>query len=728
MSNEIRSALREAVAETKSPGGVMLVGGAEETYFHGAVGLRQRVPEKKPALKDTLYDLASLTKVVATTTAVLMLRDQGAFGLGRSIADFVPFPAFRGMTLFHLLTHTSGLTPGNDYYRTASSLEEMLPRYAEEGILAPPGVEHRYSDVGFMLLGKLVEFVAGDSLDAFCRKRIFEPLGMKRTAFNPPADWAENCAATEDCPWRGRVMLGEVHDENAYALGGVSGHAGLFSTAEDLARFSRALLSGTVLKESTFREMTAMGQVPFYPWQGLGWQIDPWASKRTGFLPSRRAFGHTGWTGTSMWLDGERGLFVILLGNTSHPSRERMDNERFRRIVHRAVARRFYPGLANAHTGLDRVVRENFSAVKGRRIALLTHHAAVDQFGRPIEEVLNRSPDTELRILYSPEHGLRGQAEAGEGVGPQEGAVPVVSLYGDRRAPSAQELEDVDLFVVDLQDVGARYYTYMATMRRCMAACARAKTPVLVLDRPNPVGGEVLEGPIAVDTSRDICCAAIPIRHGMTMGELALFFRETDLKDSGLKLSVSPLDSWYPERLFGECSLPWIPPSPNIPTPWTALLYVGMCLFEGTNLNEGRGTETPFAVVGAPWLDAEWVAGAVRERERAGCLLEAVAYVPKAIPGKASDPRYLGRRCRGIRIAIQDPHAVRSFTLAVALLSAMRRRHPQTLEWTPQFDALAGGPGLRRQIESGWTASRVVRDCRAALRSFDASRPHLYGE
>ncbi|MDK1021024.1 MAG: DUF1343 domain-containing protein [Candidatus Hydrogenedentes bacterium] len=725
----IRAALRKAVKESGSPGAVLYIGDLERDYLQIAHGDRQRIPSRKSVRNDTLYDLASLTKVVATATAVMMLRDEGAFRLDQSITDFVPIPAFREMRIFDLLTHTSGLVPVERYFETMDSLDEMLQRYAEEGIENPPGVMHSYSDVGFMLLGRLVEIVAQDSLDAFCRKRIFEPLGMTRTAFNPPVEWSANCAATEDDPWRGRIVLGEVHDENTYAVGGVSGQAGLFSTTADLARFCRAFLRGDLLKRSTVDEMTRFGSVPLYPWQGLAWQIDPWSSKKTGFLPSRNAFGHAGWTGTSLWMDRATGLFVILLSNTIHPSREVRDNETLRRIVHTAIGDTFYRTV-NAHSGLDRLVRENFTVLEDKRIALLTNHAAVDQLGRHIFQLLPFALNTELRLVYSPEHGIQGQAEAGETVEGQRGPVSVISLYGDRKTPSQEELSRVDLFIVDLQDIGSRYYTYMATMRQCMAACAKAKVPVLVLDRPNPLGGQVLEGPIAVDTSSLVSNTAIPVRHGMTMGELATWYTQTDLKNRHVDLTVNLLDNWQPRRFFHECNLPWVPPSPNIPTPETALLYAGMCLFEATNLNEGRGTDTPFALIGAPWLDASGVIGAVKRQESAGCELHDVTYTPRSIPGKASDPRYRDHLCHGIRIEVTDFDRFRPFTLAVALLIVIRKRHPSHFAWSgsPEIDVLAGGPDLRSRIERGHSARRIIARYRAQLNEFDAIRPRLYDE
>ena len=723
----MKTALARALEESKSPGAVLYVGDRDHEYVHLAQGDRQRVPERLPARKDTLYDLASLTKVVATAPAVMLLRDRGEVKLEQSISDFVPIPALKDISVRNLLTHTSGLVAVERYFETMTSLDAMLQRYAREGIENPPDVLHNYSDVGFMLLGRLIEVVAEDTLDAFCRKHIFEPLGMARTAFNPAEAWRENCAATEDDPWRGRVMRGQVHDENAYAVGGVSGQAGLFSTAADLATFCRAFLQGDLLHESTVAEMTQFGSVRLYPWQGLAWQVDPWSSKKTGFLPSRRAFGHTGWTGTSLWLDPATSLFIILLSNSCHPSREDRDNETLRRVVHVASAKAIYPAT-NAHTGLDRLVRENFAAIEKKTIAVLTNHAAVDQRGRHILEVLGTARDVTLHRLYSPEHGIRGQAEAGKTVQGQSAVVPVTSLYGEQKAPTPEELAEVDLFIVDLQDIGARFYTYMATMRNCMRACAEARVPVLVLDRPNPLGGEILEGPIAVDVSSIVSCTAIPIRHGMTMGELATWFSKTDLRGTTVDLRVNLLDNWQPHRLMRECALPWVPPSPNIPTPETALLYSGMCLFEATNLNEGRGTDAPFTRIGAPWLEPETIFEAIAPRDIPGCTLHTTTFTPKSIPGKSTNPRYRDALCHGIEIEITDHQRIRPFSIAVALLVALRQTHNAQFVFngSPGIDTLAGGPDLRERIEAGHSARRIVNHYRRELAAFDAARPRLY--
>ena len=726
MSDALKIALGEAVASSKSPGAVACVGNRTTILFHEAVGLRQRIPETLAASKDTIYDLASLTKVVATTTAVLLLKQEGALDLDRPVSNYLPIPAFGRFTVRHCLTHTTGLIAGRPYYKECSSLNEMLQRYASEELSWTPGEGRHYSDVGFMILCRVVELVAQDSLDAFCAKRIFKPLGMLRTAFNPPKEWAGACAATERCAWRGKVIVGVVHDENAYAVGGVSGHAGLFSTAEDLARFCQALLGGDLLSGKTLAEMTKLGQVFFYPWQGLGWKLDPWQRGSEGFLPSRAAFGHTGWTGTSLWLDRDRGFFAVLLSNTCHPSRENRDTETLRRVFHQAVARELYPGRSNTHTGLDRLAWNGFEAIRGKRLAVLTNRAAVDELGRPALDVMAFDHSASVRRIYSPEHGFHLQAEAGQTVSSEKTSIPITSLYGDRKAPSPEELADIDLFVVDLPDVGARYYTYMATMRDALMACAKTNKAVLVLDRPNPIGGAVLEGPIAEQYSSSVCWGPIPIRHGMTIGEVATYFKKTLPSLAQLNLTVSTLDGWPRDYLFSQCSLPWVAPSPNMPTPETALLYVGFCLFEGTNLNEGRGTDTPFQIIGAPWLDAAAIAAMIASEERPGCVIEATAYTPRALPGKASDPAYRDEHCQGIRIAIQEPAAVRAFTTAIALLRAVAKRHPREFAWKETFDTLAGTPELRRWIEHGDPALEIVSRYGTSLQAFDKMRPSLY--
>jgi uncharacterized protein YbbC (DUF1343 family) len=722
----LHEALAKAVETSKSPGAVACVGDVDTTHLHAAYGYRQLEPTRLPATVDTLYDLASLTKVIATTTAVLKLVEDGKIDLDRSVADYVPLPTFRSCTVRHCLTHTSGLHPGRPCYKDATSLDSMLQLYNARGLETAPGRYRRYSDVGYMALGKVVERVSGQPLDRFCKERIFDPLGMNTCRFRPPAEWRARCAATENCAWRGRVMVGQVHDENAYAVGGVAGHAGLFATAGDIATYCRAFMTGRVFKEETVATMTKLGQVPYWPWQGLGWELDPWGSRGHGYLPARTTMGHTGWTGTCLWMDPEQGLFAILLSNTCHPSRKQRDNTGLRGTFFKEVVRTFYPRCNTLHSGLDRLVRNGFDPLPGRRVALLTNHAAVDQLGRHIIDVFKLRPEVKLHVLYSPEHGIRGQAEAGQAVASENGPIPVISLYGDRKAPTQAELQEIDYFLVDLQDVGSRYYTYMATMKNCMAACAKARKPMFVLDRPNPVGGAVIEGPVAERTESPVCSAPIPARHGMTMGELALFFKKRFFSGVRLEVMVSALDNWERKQRYPQIGFPWIAPSPNMPTPTTALLYTGMCLFEGTNLNEGRGTDTPFEVCGAPWLDANAVIRAVPQSLQWGARLESATYTPRSIPGKSTNPRFKGKRCNGIRVIVMDPNRIRPFGLAIGLLCSMQAIHGRRIEFSDFFDTLMGSSSLRKAIVAGKSATAILDGFEEDLRRFNRERPRRY--
>ncbi len=721
----INMAIQHAVAHAKAPGAVACVGQGEKRWFLGAAGLRALTPAEEPATTDTLYDIASLTKVVATTTAVMLLRDQGTLQLDQPVSSFIPLPNLNKMTLRHLITHTSGLPAWREWHTELSGRLQYIERIASIALEAEPGTVRTYSDLGFILLARVVEQAAQDTFDAFCRKHIFEALEMKNTTFNPPEELRPRCAPTEQSVWRGRLLRGEVHDDNAFAQGGISGHAGLFSTAGDLELFCRAFMEERILSRQTLDEMTRLGQVPCYPWQGLGWWLDPWTSGPNGFLPSRTAIGHTGWTGTSIWMDLASRLYVILLSNTCHPDRLKRDNKELRRRFYTPIAAACYPDSTNAHSGLDKIAYNQFETLRGKRLALLSNSAARDQMGRPILETLSLATSLQLRYVYSPEHGFSGEAEAGAKVASQGGSAPVISLYGDRRYPSAEELKNIDLFVVDLPDIGARYYTYMATMKDCMEACAANKVPMLILDRPNPTGGAVLEGPLARQYGSHVCCAPIPIRHGMTLGELALYFQQSFFAQANLKLEVYTADNWWRELQFDACALPWAPPSPNIPTSETALMYIGTCLFEGLNMNEGRGTKTPFLVCGAPWLNPIRVFKILEAEARIGIVLKPVLYTPKSIPGKASNPNYKDMLCQGITFKISEPQNARPFKTAIAVISAIYQCHRE-LEWLPFFDTLAGGSWLREQLQAGRPVSDILDGIREELSAFNTKRPRLY--
>lgn len=722
----LKAGLELAVSRSGAPGAVACVGMDGSRIMAEAVGCRATAPKREAATLDTIYDLASLTKVVATTTAVMLLRDEGKLDLDHPVSRYVPLPNLDRLKIRHLITHTAGLTAWQPWYQEVSGFLDYIGRIAGAAESAVPDRSRTYSDLGFILLRKVVEQASQDTLDGFCSRKIFKPLEMSDTMFTPPVELHARCAPTERCEWRKRDLRGEVHDENASSVGGVSGHAGLFSTVLDLEKFCIALLNGKILAESTLKEMTTVGQVPFYPWQGIGWWVDPWSVGANGYLPSRTAFGHTGWTGTSIWMDRETKLYAILLSNTCHPSRKKRNNTPLRWTFYSYVADAFYPKSCNAHTGLDKLLRNEFEEVKGKRLALLTNSAAVDQLGRTVLDVFSLNKGLQLKYIYSPEHGFSGKAEAGEQVASEKtGAVPIISLYGDQKQPDKEELGKVDLFVIDLPDVGARYYTYMSTMKDCLAACAENNTPVLLLDRPNPVGGVVMEGPVATQTESPVCAAPIPVRHCMTLGELAMYFQKTVFAKKKLNLTVLNAENWWRDIQSPDNALPWVPPSPNIPNADSALMYIGTCLFEGLNLNEGRGTDTPFLVCGSPWLDAEAVINSIDKDDLIGCELSPVLYIPKPIPGKTANPKFKDKLCKGIQFKVADRYAVRPFTVALAVICGVFKKHKE-LEFDSFFDTLAGGSWLREQILNRRSASEIVKDIAPALVKYDAERPKLY--
>jgi uncharacterized protein YbbC (DUF1343 family) len=718
-------ALAKAVRDAGAPGAVAWLGHRDSVAYSGAAGNRSTHPTAQAAALNTPYDLASLTKVVATTTAAMQLVERGALDLAMPVFELVPLPNLRGVTVRHLLTHTSGLPAHKDLYREVNTADAMLARIGELDLSWAPGTRRRYSDFGFMLLARIVSLTAKDSFDAYCAREIFVPLGMTDTAFNPPPPLAAHAAATEQCAWRGRLLQGEVHDENAAAMGGVSGHAGLFSTAPDLAKFCEALLSGGLLRSEALDQMLRPAQVPGYAWQGLGWKLDGWMSGNEGYLPSRWSFGHTGWTGTSLWLDRDTGRYAILLSNTCHPTRANRDNVSLRQVFHIPVSRAWYPRRTNAQTGLDQLAVDEFDALRGKRVGLLTNVAAVNAHGVQAQHLLRDAPGVQLRHLFGPEHGLRTQAEAGASVASETGSVPVTSLYGDRTAPTPEELARLDMLVVDLPDVGARYYTYAATLLDCMRACAAANKPVLVLDRPNPLGGEIVEGPVAQVFGRNVCVAPMPVRHGMTLGELALFMHRA-LAVPGDAPRVIPADNWPRELMWYDSGLPWRPPSPNLPDADTALLYIGNALFEGVNISEGRGTGQPFQLIGAPWLDPARVLENFDAAFATGVEITPATFTPRPIAGKSSSPRFNGETCKGFRFALYDRDAARPFMMIVALLRAIARTHGPQLEFLPFFDTLAGGPWLREQILADAPLDGIASECARQCAEFQSRRIKLY--
>ncbi|MBA3317188.1 MAG: DUF1343 domain-containing protein [Gemmatimonadales bacterium] len=365
--------------------------------------------------------------------------------------------------------------------------------------------------------------------------------------------------------------------------------------------------------------------------------------------------------------------------------------------------------------GIEVLLADSAGLVRDRRVGLVTNQSGVDASG--VSDVVRlRAAGVQLVALFSPEHGFRGAAEPGVAVASSVDSatgLPIYSLYGRTSAPTDEMLAGIEVLLVDLQDVGARYYTYLATTVDVMQAAAPKGIPVVVLDRPNPIGGavqgNVLEGAHITPVGR----LAVPMRHGLTLGELARLAR-LDLDIPG-NLLVVPAGGWRRSITFDQTGLPFVPPSLNLRTLESLFHYPGVCLFEGTNLSVGRGSDAPFEQVGAPWLDTAAVLATLRRAELPGVLARGVDFSPRR-PG---DGKYADTALAGIRLEVSDRAVYDPTVTAVHLLSAIRRRHPAEFAWIPRhIDRLAGTSSLRMAIDAGTDPEVIVRGWEPARRAF----------
>lgn len=377
-----------------------------------------------------------------------------------------------------------------------------------------------------------------------------------------------------------------------------------------------------------------------------------------------------------------------------------------------------YGDSAIVQSGLDVVVREGFRSFHNKRVGLITNHTAVDRDGRHIADLFHEAPGVQLKALFGPEHGIRGAAEGGEKIATQIDAttgVPIHSLYGKTFKPTSEMLAGLDALVFDMQDVGARFYTYISTMALAMEAAAEHDLEFYVLDRPNPIGGRV-EGPVLDAQHRSfVGIHAIALRHGMTIGELARMFwgegwyrrssldtlRKASPKKDWNKFHVIALQGWHRNQLFHETGLPWIPPSPNMTDETTAQLYPGMGLLEATNFSEGRGTAEPFKLVGAPWLDSGKLL-ALLEGKVAGVAIDTASFIPQDLPGKAMNPKFEGELCRALRFKVVSPAEFESVKFGVALLWGLHRLHADRFTISPpRMARMFGAAWLHEMISTG---------------------------
>jgi SSS family transporter len=819
---ELSALLNDAVAMHRPPGAVVVVGHGGRVVFEQAYGDRKLAGEPgldgepsaaEPMTEDTIFDMASLSKCLSTATAVMQLYEQGKLQFDDPIEKYLPGfnpdhdPERAKVTIRMMLTHTSGEAPDvniKDAWGLATpDFAEGIHRALTTPLMSTPGEVFRYSDINFILLGYLVQTLSGEPLDVYAQERIFKPLGMTETRYLPLAkacgphrvygaaigwapapkgrmlfacpkgDWSTSLLARiapeahddeakadpATNPDFDRLLRGSVHDPTTRRMGGVAGHAGVFSTAHDVSLYAQALLdrlagrpSKFPVKQSTLELMTTPeqpgheagqlaaanaaehaaiaagdkpavpGLAPHYPavkgqdLRGYGWDIDTAFSKPRGLIFPIGSFGHTGFTGTTLWMDPGSDTYVILLANAIHPrGNAPISNLRGEFATAAAQALGLYETPASTavgdagkrqrtRTGIDVLEDEHFTPfveAAGRvghplAIGILTNQTGLDSAGRRTVDILATDlpkvvPGARLAAIFSPEHGIFGRQDSthinGE-VDPATG-LHVTSLYGptdaDKR-PSHEALKDLDAVVIDLQDAGVRFYTYDTVTGYFLEAAAREKTEyhhdlkIIVLDRPDLIGGEQAQGPVSdaeltTGLASYIDYMPLPVRTGMTIGELARYV--VGMKHLDVDLTVVPMEHWSRGEYFDQTGLAWTNPSPNLRTMTAATLYPGLGFLDFSGVSVGRGTSTPFELFGASWMHAADVVVALTARHIPGVSFRAMT---TSVEETANHYPFHGQTIDTVGITVTDRVALDSPELGVEILSTLHRLYPTQFE------------------------------------------------
>jgi uncharacterized protein YbbC (DUF1343 family)/CubicO group peptidase (beta-lactamase class C family) len=759
--------VQQQVDDEAITGAVLIVGHGGQIAHQKAFGFRSLSPRPDPMTLDTVFDLASLTKVVATAPSVMRLVQQGHVRLEDPVFRHLPEFGANGkeaVTVRHLLTHYSGLKPDLDLTIPWEGRETAFRLANEEKLQTPPGAQFVYSDINFIVLGELVQRLSGMTLERYAETYVFEPLGMSHTRYLPPSSWTPRIAETLSLDHK-RVLRGLVQDPTAERMGGAAGHAGVFSTAGDLAVYAQAMIDRkTILAPDIIEKMTTPQQPPnATEVRGLGWDIDSSFSSNRGALLPVGSFGHTGFTGTSIWIDPYTDTYIILLTNSVRPRpagnpvgslRGRVANavavalsldvsdaatDRLLAITGysevAAASRRI--GARNGHvlTGIDVLEKDAFAALKrkkpkgccrmaaasedGTTIGLLTNQTGVDANGKRTIDVLSAVPGVKLAAIFSPEHGIVGAVDTTTVGNTTDSAtgVPVYSLYGGtdaKRRPPVEVLKTLDAVIVDVQDAGTRFYTYETTLGYLLEAAAQADTEVIVLDRPDPITGSQVQGPISqADLENFNNYYPVPLRHGMTMGELAQFFNKE--RKIGARLRVIPMEGWLRGDWFDSTGIVWVNPSPNLRSTNANTLYPGVGLIERTNVSVGRGTDTPFEVIGAPWIEPRTLADYLNARLIAGVRFVPVNFTPGSGP-------YAGQVCGGVNLIVTDRNLLDSPELGLELAAALKTLFGNSWKMEPLrellvnqevYDALARGDDPRNIAQSWQADLEKFRDLRA---------------
>lgn len=741
-----------AVEKGLLPGGVLLVGHDGKVVYRKAFGFRSLEPTRERMTVDTIFDLASLTKCLATAPSIMKLLEEGKVRLNAPVSAYLPEFGQNGkedITVRQLLTHFSGLREDLDLKAPWQGHETAYPMIMEEKPAYPPGSGFLYSDINFETLGFIVERVSKMSLNDYAVQNIYQPLGMKDTRFLPPPSWTPRIAPTE-YDEHGHMLRGVVHDPTARRMDGIAGHAGLFSTADDLALFAQDLLTGfKVLDAVTVEKMTTPQQpANAASLRGLGWDIDsPFSSNRGELLPVG-SFGHTGFTGTSMWIDPASNTYIILLSNAVHPrghgnvvglragvanavvhalGLQPSDTQRFARITgyneSMMAEERFSARNGEVKPGIDVLAAQDFAALHPNpehpmRVGLVTNQTGYDTEGRRTADVLAAVPGLRLAAIFSPEHGIAGKFDTTEISNSTDAATgaPIFSVYGDmdaKRRPTAEAMASVDVIVYDIQDIGVRFYTYESTLGNFLEAAARAGKEMVVLDRPNPIGGAFVQGPVA-DVGREsfVGYSQVPVRHGMTIGELAKMFNAE--RGINARLTVVPMQGWMRGDWYDSTGLLWINPSPNMRSLTAATLYPGIGMIEDTNISVGRGTNTPFEVVGAPWIAARELTHYLNGREIGG-----VRFIPVNFEPTASV--YANQKCGGVNIQVTDRGALDAVELGLEIAAALQHLYPAQYQMAG-LDQLMLHKGSQDAMAAGMDPRRVAEEWREASEHFERVR------
>ena len=738
---DLDRAIADAITRGEMPGAVVQIGKPGQVLFRHAYGQRALVPAKEAMTEDTVFDIASLTKVVATTSAVMKLFEQGQLRLLDPVSRYLPEFGKPNIDVRMLLTHFSGLRPDVDLKPVWSGYDTGIKLALIDKPQHAPGDRFVYSDINFILLGEIVRKLSGMGLETYVEQHVFGPLGMKDTRFQPPAAWRARIAPTEQEPGMTAPLRGVVHDPTTRFMGGVAGHAGVFSTAADLGRFAEMMLRGgtapdgrRIFQAATIRKFTEPSTpMDQHTLRALGWDMDSRFSGNRGELFPLGSYGHTGFTGTSLWIDPSSQTYVVLLANSVHPKRRPPLTSLRGRVATIAAAqagitrpgvlfntynettagiRRVAARNGDTLNGIDVLNAEGFARLKGKRVGLITNHTGIDRHGRRnLDAMVNGKVN--VALVMAPEHGISGTEDREDIEDSKDKAtgVPVVSLYnGPNRAPSPEMLRKVDVVVFDIQDIGARFYTYMCSMINTMEAAAKAGKPVMVLDRPNPITGTHVEGPVLeAPLASFVGCYTLPLRHGMTIGEIArMALAERKI---AVKLEVVAMKGWERGDWFDSTGLPWVNPSPNIRSLTGALFFPATAPLEySNNYSVGRGTDAPFEHVGAPWIKGRELAAYLNARAIPGVR----AYPVKFKPATA---KLAGQLVEGVRFQLTDRDRYSPSVLSHELMAALMKLFPGNLDLETNVKLL-GSRRLMNSLKAGKDGRELEAESEQEVRAF----------